>query len=225
MQEQKAKIAVDKRERGFANLLSEFGAEVEEKMLEVGDFVCSEKTIVERKTRSDFEASILDGRFFSQLRNLRANFENVIVVIEGMGNEKTSGHSLSRAALMGAYVSVITDFGASLFFTKNEKSTAELVYSIAKHEQLAKKIKMRIFAKRKSLTLAQTQRSVVEMLPMIGPCMAKKLLIHFGSLEALFCASEEDFLKIEGLGEKKARAVWKTIHETYTKEEDPLYTS
>lgn len=215
--EQKAKIIVDKRERGFPELFLELGAEVEEKLLELGDFLCSEKTAVERKTRADFESSVLDMRLFHQLDNLRRNFENVIVIVEG---ERTGEGSLSRASLMGAYASVMTDYGASIFFTKNEKSTAELVYSIAKHEQLAKKVPMRVFAKRKTHTLAQTQRSVVEMLPMVGPSMAKKLLMHFGSLDMLFRASEDELLQIDGLGEKKAKAIWRTIHEAYNPDED-----
>lgn len=217
MEEKKAKIIVDKRERSFPKLFLELGAEVEEKMLEVGDFLCSDRTVIERKTRADFESSVLDGRLFAQLPNMCSNFENVILVIEG---ERSEEGSLSRAALMGAYASVMTDFGASLFFTRNEKSTAELVFSIAKHEQLAKKRELSVFAKRKSLTLARTQRSVVETLPMVGPLMAKKLLMHFGTLEMLFRASEEEFLKIDGLGEKKAKAIYRTIREAYDPDQD-----
>ncbi len=213
----KPKIIVDKRERGFSELLIESGAEVEERMLEVGDFLCSEKTVVERKTRSDFEASVLDMRLFHQLQNLKQNFENVIIVVEG---ERSEEGPLSRAALMGAYASVITDFGASLFFTKNEKSTAELVHSIAKHEQIAKKIQMRVHAKRKTPTLSSNMRAVVEMLPMVGPSMARKLLMHFGSVEALFRAEEKELMEVEGMGEKKAKAIFRTVRKAYNPEED-----
>ncbi len=213
----KPKIIVDKRERGFFQLFSELEAEVEEKMLEVGDFLCSDKTVVERKTRADFETSILDMRLFHQLSNLCSNFENVIIIVEG---ERQEDGPLSRAALMGAYASVVTDYGASVFFTKNEKATAELVYAIAKHEQIAKKIQLRVFAKRKTLTLSQNMRAVVEMFPMVGPQMAKKLLLHFGSLDNLFRASEKELMEIEGMGEKKAKAIFRTIHEPYDPEED-----
>lgn len=217
MEAQRAKVVVDTRERGFSKLLSELGAEVEEKMLEVGDFLCSEKTVVERKTRQDFETSVLDQRLFQQLQNLTSNFRNVIVVVEG---DRPAEGSLSHAALMGAYASVMTDYGASLFFTRNEKSTAELVHAIAKHEQLAKKVEMRVFAKRKTLTLAQNQRAVAEMLPMVGPSMAKKLLMNFGTLELLFRASEYELMQVEGLGEKKAKAIWRAIHEPYDPDDD-----
>lgn len=217
MEVPKPKIIVDKRERTFPHLLSELGADMEEKMLEVGDFLCSEKTVIERKTRSDFETSVLDQRLFHQLSNLCSNFENVIIIVEG---ERQEEGSLSRAALMGAYASVVTDYGASLFFTKNEKATAELVYAIAKHEQIAKKVQMRVHAKRKTPTLSKNQRAVVEMFPMVGPSMARKLLMHFGTLEVLSRATEPELMEIEGMGEKKARAIFRTIHEPYNPEED-----
>lgn len=217
MEEKKPKIIVDKRERDFSNILFSIGAEVEEKMLEVGDFICSEKTVVERKTRKDFESSVMDKRLFVQLQNSCSHFQNVIIVVEG---KKEKEGALTYAALMGAYVSIITDFGASLFFTKNIKSTAELLFAIAKHEQLGKKLHLPMCVKRKCFTLAQTQRAVLESLPMIGPQYAKKLLLHFGSLSAVFNASENDFKELEGIGEKKAKAIWRTIHTNYNPSED-----
>ena len=217
MEADRPKILVDKRERGFSEILSSLGAEVEEKMLEVGDFICSQETAIERKTRQDFESSVLDRRLFTQLPNLRANFSNVIIVVEG---ERRDDGSLTRAALMGAYASIITDFGASIFFTRNENATAELVYSIAKHEQLASKKEVSIFPKRKTITLSQNQRAVVEMFPMVGPQMARKLLLHFGALKEIFNSSEEELMKIEGLGEKKAKAIFRTINTIYNPDED-----
>ncbi|MBU0586581.1 RNA helicase, partial [Candidatus Micrarchaeota archaeon] len=106
--QQKAKVIIDKRERLFPSLFLELGAEVEEKMLELGDFLCSEKTVIERKTRMDFESSVLDQRLFNQLQNLKENFENIILIVEG---ERSEDGPLSRAALMGAYASVITTYG------------------------------------------------------------------------------------------------------------------
>lgn len=217
MEQKKIKVIVDTREHGFSNLLSELGAEVEERMLEIGDFVCSEQTAIERKTSSDFECSVLDQRLFSQLINLRQNYKNIILIVEG---ERADEGSLSRPALIGTYASVITDFGASLFFTKNEKATAELIYSIAKHEQTAKQLQLRVFAKRKTNTPSKNMRAIVEALPLVGPQMARKLLIHFGSLEMLFRASEKELTEVEKLGEKKAKIIWRIIHENYVPEDD-----
>ena len=213
----RVKIVIDNREtREFDELLKQAGAIVERKQLEVGDFICSARCILERKTRDDFETSILDGRMFSQLKNLMYNYSRVIVIVEG----EEAGGKLSKEALLGAYTSLVTDFGISLFFTRNKEKTAEVIYAIAKHEQLARKQPMRIFAKRKTYTIAQTQRSIIEMFPMVGPKLAKQLLENFGNIQNIINASEKELREIEGMGEKRARMICKIVNEQYQAEED-----
>ena len=213
MQEGKVKIAVDKREAGFAELFTKLGAEAEECTLSVADFVCSERVAVERKTRGDFEKSVMDMRLFEQLKRLTECYPRVVIVVEGEGG----AGMLSKESLMGAYSSVLADFGASIFFTRNAEKTAELVFFIAKHEQLAEKKPMRVTGARKGLTLAQNQKAIIEMLPMIGPKIADALLEHFGSVWCVFNASEEELLKVEGLGAKRARVIRNTIDGKYVK--------
>lgn len=215
----KIKIAIDDREDSeFPDLLKELDCEVEVKRLEIGDFVCSENTVIERKTRRDFESSIIDKRLFLQLQNLKENYKNVIIIVEG----ESSGDIISKEALMGAYASLITDFQVGLFFTRNINSTAELIYAVGKHEQLAKKIPFSIHSKKKTYNLSQTQRSIIESFPMVGPKLAKKLLEEFGSLEQVINTKEEDLLKVEKIGDKKAKVFRKTIESEYKTEEDPL---
>jgi len=212
-----ATIVVDHREDPrFDRWLVQCGAQVQRRQLEVGDFICSARCIVERKTREDFESSIIDGRLFTQLQNLQANYPRVIIIVEGETHEPR----LQKESLLGAYASIITDFGAALFFTRNMEKTAELVYAIAKHEQLAKKQPMRIYAKRKTLTLAQTQRAVIETLPMVGPKLAKALLEYFGNIENIMQASERDLLEVEGMGKKRTKVIHNVLSKQYRSEED-----
>lgn len=213
MQDGKVRIAVDKREAGFSELFKALGAEAEEATLPVADFICSERVAVERKTRDDFEKSVMDMRLFEQLKRLKESYPRVVVIVEG----ESSAGMLSKESLMGAYSSVLADFGASLFFTRNAEKTAELVFYIAKHEQLAEKKPMRVTGARKGLTISQNQKAIVEMLPMIGPKIADSLLEHFGSVWGVFNASEEELLKVEGLGAKRARAIRNTIDGKYVK--------
>lgn len=210
-------IVVDQREdREFDSLLLSADAQVERRQLEVGDFLCSERLVIERKTRSDFEQSIIDQRLFNQLQNMFRNFERVIVIVEG----ETSEGRISKEALLGAYSSVVADFGASLFFTRNKEKTAELIHAIARHEQLAKKQPMRVFAKRKTLTASANQRAIIEMFPMVGPKLAKALLIHFGNVENVVNASEKELMEVEKMGAKKAKAMRSIIENSYDEEED-----
>jgi Fanconi anemia group M protein len=213
----KAIIAVDSREdTSFDDALRALGAIVERKTLEVGDFICSGRLVVERKTRSDFEASIIDGRLFSQLANLRQNYERAVIVVEG---EESAG-IVQKESLLGAYVTVIADFGAALFFTRDRNKTAELIYAMAKHEQLAKKQPMRIYAKRKTFTVSQNQRAIIEAFPMVGPKLSKALLEHFGNVENVIKANERELLEVEGMGKKRAKAMRSVIENHYSVEED-----
>lgn len=211
MEKTRVRIAVDKREAGLSGLLKALGAEVEERALPVADFICSERVAVERKTRDDFEKSVIDMRLFEQLKRLKESYPRVVVVVEGEG----SAGMLAKESLMGAYSSVLADFGASIFFTRNAEKTAELIYHIARHEQIAGKRPLRVSGARKGLTISQNQKAIVEMLPMVGPKIADALLAHFGSVGAVFDAGEEELLEVEGLGKKRARAIRNVIEKRY----------
>ncbi len=210
-------IIVDTRESDqFVDLFKNFGASPKKSMLKVGDFICSSNLIIERKTRNDFEQSIIDGRLFSQIPNLLENYPRAVIIVEGTAD----ANRLSKSALLGAYTSLISDFGVSLFFTKDLDSTAELIFHFAKHEQNTKNHPMRIYAKRKTLTPSALSRSIVESLPTVGPKLAKKLLESFGSVDKIFSASIEELKKIEGVGEKKALLIHNSIRYLYLQDED-----
>jgi len=210
-------IAVDQREdEVFDGLLKGMGAQTDRRVLDVGDFLCSSRVVVERKTRADFEQSVMDGRLFSQLHNLVANYERVVVVVEGVSDEER----LSRNSLLGAYAAILSDFGASLIFTEDKEGTAELIFHLAKHEQLAKKQPMRIYAKRRTFTPSQTARSIVESLPTVGPKSAKALLKHFGTVEALAKAPEREIAAVPGIGKKKAKVIRAILAYEYSEDDD-----
>lgn len=216
---EKVKIIIDHREsEQFDEYLEEMGAVVKRQALDLGDFVCSSKLVIERKTRADFESSIIDGRLFSQLHHLSSNYPAVVIVVEGPKSE--APERIRREALLGAYATIMADYGASLIFTRNIRGTAELVYAIGKHEQLARKHPLRVFAKRKTLTPSQTQRSVIEMFPMVGPKLAQALLIHFGNVESIVNASEKELLEVPGMGKKRAKVIKALLKYDYDKDED-----
>ena len=213
----KVRIVVDQREDNyFVDLLKKEGAEVDYRTLEVGDFLCSARLVIERKTRSDFEQSVIDGRLFSQLPNLISNYERVVIIIEGTTDEGR----LSRSSLLGTYATIVSDFGASIIYTKNKEATAEIVFNFAKHEQIAKKNPLRIYARKKVFTPSQMARAVIESFPSIGPKLAKSILSHFGTLEKVFLASEQDLSLVSGLGRKRAKIIRSVLNHTYDLDSD-----
>jgi ERCC4-type nuclease len=215
-EEKKPKIAVDNREPDeICDCLEAMGAEIEIRQLELGDYQLSDRLIVERKTRADFESSIFDGRLFSQLRDLAASFQRVVVIVEGSPDNESR---LSRAALLGAYSSVISDFGCAIFFTRSPSATAEMAFALAKHEQLTKKQELSVYAKRKAVTFSDQQRAVVEALPNVGPSMARALLKYFDTVENVMTAPESELKEVDNMGEKKAKEIRELLTKRHREE-------
>jgi len=198
----------------IAELLRAQGADVEIAQLPVGDFLLSERACVERKRREDFEQSIIDGRLFQQVARLSEQFEKPFLVIEGERFEER----VSRPALLGAISSIMLDYRVSIFFTKDAEKTAEFLLAVAKREQLAEKRPVRMLGEKHAYSPSQQKRMIVEALPGVGPKIAFALLKHFGTVEKLMKAKEDQLMKVEGIGEEKAKAIRKLITEKYEPE-------
>ena len=208
-EETNPKIIADNREPDeICDALESMGAGISLRQLEVGDYQLSDRLAVERKTRKDFESSILDGRLFSQLSSLAQSFQRAVVMVEG--NPEPESRS-SRAALLGACSSVISDYGCAVFFTSSPSSSAEMIYALARHEQCAKARQNSVFAKRKAITVSQQQRAIIESLPNIGPSLARSLLDYFCTVENVMTAPESELVQVANLGEKKAKEIRKVV--------------
>ena len=197
--------------------LEALGAEIELRQLELGDYQLSDRLVVERKTRQDFESSIIDGRLFSQVSGLAAAVPRVVLIVEGSPD---SDSRLSRAALLGAYSSLISDFGCALFFTRSPSATAEMLFALACHEQLGKKQLLSVYAKRKAIGLPAQQRAIVEALPGVGPTLARQLLEYFDTVENIMTAPESELKEVGKIGEKKAKQLRQLLSSRYKGKED-----
>jgi Fanconi anemia group M protein len=219
MLNKKPKILVDSREpEEISDLLEAKGAEVEILSLEIGDYQISDKIIIERKTREDFEASIIDKRLFSQAYNLSQSFPRAVFIIEGSSDYQR----IHKNAILGAYSSLISDFGCSVFFTPSFSATSEIIFAIASYVQLSKRQPISLQPKRKFTSLSSQQRAIVESLPNIGPMLARSLLIYFGTVENVFSSPESELMQVEKIGLKKAKELRKILTTHYNPDDDPI---
>jgi len=180
------------------------GSRVEVKQLDFGDFVVSSDIVIERKTLDDFVKSIYDGRLFKQLASMSEKYARPILVVQG---EKKRLSGIGETAFYGALASVLADFRVPVFFASNEKEVAEIVFHIARREQMEKKKGTRVREGRKPATLSENQRYVVSGIPGISGILADRLLSDAGTLEKLFSYSERDLQKVNGIGEVMARRI------------------
>ena len=210
--DERVEILCDTREGNeIVALLQEKGVSARRMSLPVGDFILSERVVAERKTRSDFENSIIDGRLFEQAGRLAESFSRVIILVEGTHFEER----VKREALLGAIASLVSDYGISVFFTRDLERTAEFLFAVAKREQLAEKKELRLQGRKRAFSLEQHQQLVVESLPFVGPKLSRALLKEFGSVRAIAEASEKELMRVEKLGEKKAKAIRKVLNNRF----------
>ncbi len=189
---------------------------VEEKNLSVGDYLLSKRVCVERKTTSDFLQSMTDGRLFTQIKEMCENFKNPLIIIEG-DSLFNGERKIHPNAIRGSLASIAIDFGIPILWTANQLETAELLFSIAKREQLERKKSVALRGKKKSRSTNEIQEYLVSGLPNISREKSRSLLKHFGTPQKIFMASEEELKGVEGVGEKLAKRIRKILTKSYEK--------
>ena len=213
-EEGRIKIICDSRERNTLVIKELINKNVELgfERLEMGDYICSDQVVVERKTGEDLVKSILDKRLFTQTKILVENCAKPIILLEG--DFSLYGSSLHPQALAGAIGSLATDFRIPIIYTKNQKETAEILFSLAKREQEERKRRISI-GKRKGLGLKIQLEETIASLPHIDQKIANRLLKHFGSIRDIMTANLEDYFEIKGIGEKIASDIIDYVYANY----------
>ncbi len=209
-QRKKPLVYMDHRENNsrMGELLKKQNLEIKEKQLKVGDYLASERAVIERKTHKDLVNSIIDKRLFEQAKDLKEHFKNPIIIIEGRRNLQRNLHP---NALRGALASIILSYEIPILYTKNEEETAAMIYRIAYREQIKEKRNVRVKGKKTPLLLHEQQLHLVQSLPGIGPELAEAILNKLKTIKNLANASKTQLREIDGIGDKKARKIREVI--------------
>jgi len=203
-------IISEYREKEVLGHLKKMDARINEMSLEIGDFICSKNIAIERKSHSDFISSIIDGRIFVQIKNLKENFKKAIIIIEGSSNREINDNVL-KAAL----ARLVVDNGVSLINTKNSNETAKMIYWISKKEQVENKQDVSFKVGKKSKEKNVLQEQIISGLPGVSNVISQRLLEHFGSVENVITADEMELEKVEGVGKSLSRKIKKIIADRY----------
>lgn len=209
------RVVVDSRETNsdVVRKLIDLGVELKIETLKTGDYVLSDRCIAERKTASDFCASIIDGRLFTQITSLRDSYEKPFVLVEG---ETLYGlRNVLPQAIVGALATILVDHGVPVVRTESGEETALLLASIARREQLENKREPRVRVKHRPATVKEAQEFVVAGLPNVDAVRARRLLEEFETVEQVFTKSEEELTQVHGIGKKTARRIREVIGSKY----------
>jgi Fanconi anemia group M protein len=211
-------IRVDSRERSspvpallaaFPDVTLSFAA------LPSADYLLSDDVAVERKTASDFVASILDRRLFGQTTRMKVLFPRAMLIIEGDLSQMP--HSIDIEAIRGALAFLTVREGITVLQLSDASETAAMLRIMARHaqERMGQPVSLREPRPQIEELYAAY---LVEGLPGIGPRRARMLLAHFGSPAAIMCAAVEELAKVPGIGKKSAQRIWQAVNTRYAPE-------
>ncbi len=203
------RVIVDERERGSGvpDILKVLGLQVDYRVLEIGDYVVSADCAVERKAGRDFAKSLYSGRLFDQARRLRQFYAHPVFVAEG-DLQLLIGESAKPRAYWGALTTLAFQFDMTVFFTANARQTADLLCTLAKRSGLAHTPKGPWVQKKpKTVDVQKMQLSLVAFLPAVGPKLAERVLLRFGSARKVFSASVAELCTVKGLGRARAEKI------------------
>jgi Fanconi anemia group M protein len=211
-------IRVDSRERqssipallaGFPDVALTFAA------LPSADYILSDEVAVERKTASDFVASILDRRLFGQTTRMKLLFPRAILMIEG--DLAQVPHSIDMQAIRGALAFLTVRAGITVLQLSDAAETAAMLRIMARHAQ--ERMDQPVSLREPRPQIEELYAAyLVEGLPGVGPRRARMLLAHFGSPAAIMCASAEALAQAPGIGKKSAQRIWQAVNARYSAE-------
>jgi ERCC4-type nuclease len=196
-------VVFDHREirSGVPAALAAAGIAVSPEQLPAGDYVLSDRLVVERKTGADLAASIKSRRLFEQVERLRAAYPAVVLVVEG------EPVHIAEASWKGALGRALAA-GVAVLRTEDPRDTATWLARLYRQEGGAPSpARARPQPRRPVDDLAVVAEDVLSCLPGISTVGARRLLAHFGSLAAVFAADERELRRVPGIGPVRGGAL------------------
>jgi len=211
--EDKVLVFVDYREENcnIMEYLKDMDAIVKQIPLKIGDYLCSDRVCVERKTGDDFISSIIDGRLFKQANELKENFQKPIIIVEG----NYSISKINENAVKAALATILLDYEIPIIMTKNEKESSSVIFWLAKREQGIKKRDVGIKGEKKPKGIKESQEHFISSLPGVSTVLSKRILEDFKNIKKFTSAKESDISKVKGIGRPVAKKLYKIFNEEW----------
>ena len=220
-------ISIDNREKSrIPELLKKLGVPTETKQLSIGDYCIFGPTTsacISLKSVGDYLGSINSSHLNDELYQLSSAYDYSVFVVYGNLSEELLYRKIRRETyfqyLAGCIVhrspegkqgsvSVVnfdTDFDVAMFLkTMHNLISTDDIY----REPSVQKVKV-----------TEENRALLNIsrLPKVGPIRAKSLLEHFKTVRAIYNATPEQLVEVEGVGSVIAEHIVKFINKEYTK--------
>jgi ERCC4-type nuclease len=208
------KVTVDYREKasGIIDLLRCAGVQVEVGKVSYGDYVINDAITMERKTARDFLISLIDGRLFTQVSNLKKHCTHPVLLIEG--NPFKTGLDFDEMAIRGALISIQTIWYVPIIYSREKQETKDIIIMIGRQEEAFIDV-VPLRGGYRPKRLKSRQLFILQGLPRVGPTAAKRLLEHFRSVSNAVNAPVEALVQVEGIGRISAEKIREVLDSEY----------
>lgn len=208
------KIRVDYREKasGLIDLLEKEEVFIEIGKVPYGDYIINDSITIERKTAKDFLISIIDGRLFNQLSNLKNYCQNPILFIEG--NPYKTDLNFDPAAIKGSLISAQVIWYIPVIFSRSKEDTRDILLMIGRQDETYIDV-VPLRGGYRPKRLKSKQLYLLQGLPQVGPMLAKRLAEHFRSVSNIINASMEELMEVEGIGTSVAAKIREVLDSEY----------
>jgi DNA excision repair protein ERCC-4/Fanconi anemia group M protein len=163
---------------------------------------------VERKTVYDLHLSIMNGRFWHQMRKIRSAGNSPCLVIEGVS---VFAGPVRNNGIRGACLAV-SDFGIAIICTQDAHDTAAWLHRLAIRRREGPPPARPLHAYRPRSPRISPGEAALAAAPDVSVVTARKVLATFGSLRQVCEASVDDLQSVPGVGIKRATAIVALIH-------------
>jgi DNA excision repair protein ERCC-4 len=201
------RLRVDPSERNAAVLrLAQKCEDFDVRMvhLPIGDYFIDSGVVVERKTYADFATSLVDGRLFPQAAALARSPHRPVVLLEGPKPLRMP--DVHPHALKGAIVSLAVMWRLPVLHARDPEDALRILRVLAQQTGNSEQRILRRYD-RKPKRVASRRLYMLQGLSGVGPALAQRLLITFGSVERVVTADEESLAQVRGIGLKKAARI------------------
>jgi Fanconi anemia group M protein len=166
--------------------------------------------VIERKTASDFLASLTEGRLFAQLAALRKSRFAPILLLEG--DPLRVDHSqMHPESIRGALAYITAIMRVPILPSGGPADSAHLVYATARQCQGGRAGHGHAASGpptgRRRASLPEQQLQIVLSLPGVGVATARAVCARFGSLHDLLNADAATLATVPGVGPARAAAL------------------
>ena len=184
--------------------LGKFGVEVVVSVLGVGDYLLSDSVCIERKTISDFLASMYSGRLGYQLQLLANSFKMPFLLIEG--RPEYYPRTINMKSFYAYLSKLVLSSPIGLIQTPDMPASALLISLMFQKLGNGPSIPhLRLRNKARSET--EMVLRVMDSFPGIGPVLSTRMLRKLKTLRSVFQAQEKTIAEIKGVGKRKAKSL------------------